>query len=65
VAYWVPKTKKFKDAVGIENDSCSLLGLQKCPCEILSQKTTINAELNWKTIKRIYDDQFKTDDKAD
>lgn len=38
VAYWVPKTKKVKDAAGIEDDSYNLLGLQRCPCEIVCPK---------------------------
>jgi hypothetical protein len=33
-----PKPKKLKDAVGTENDSYSLLGLQRCPCEIVCPK---------------------------
>lgn len=33
-----PQNQKIKAAVGIENDSYSHLGLQRCACEILCPK---------------------------
>jgi len=38
VVFWVPKTKIVKDAICTENDSYSLLGLQRCLCEIVCHK---------------------------